>query len=100
MLGSKLSADSGAKTRLGFSAELSPSREGDSTGIGMSAINPRGVGTESPQTLLLFQTHSSVPLTRSCRSFVGHMSPPSTSARAYSADWVSQSLFSLVGLVD
>jgi hypothetical protein len=41
---------------------------------------------------------SSVPLIRSFRSFVGHMSPPSLSARAYSAGRVSQSLFSLVGL--
>jgi hypothetical protein len=33
MLGSKLSADSGAKTRLGFGEELSPSGELDSLGL-------------------------------------------------------------------
>jgi hypothetical protein len=48
LLGSKLSTDSGAKTRLGFGEELSPSRT-RFTGIGICAINPRGLGTESPE---------------------------------------------------
>jgi hypothetical protein len=42
--GRKLSADSGAKTRLGFGETLSPSGELDSPGIGIKAINPRGLG--------------------------------------------------------
>jgi hypothetical protein len=33
LLGSKLSADSGAKTRLGFGEELSPSGKLDSVGL-------------------------------------------------------------------
>ena len=50
MLGSNLSADSGAKTRLGFGETLSPSGlKTDATGIGIKAINPRGLGTESPE---------------------------------------------------
>ena len=48
LLGSKLSADSGAKTRLGRSSELSP-RQIYFAGIGIDAINPRGLGTESPK---------------------------------------------------
>ena len=54
MLGSKLSADSGAKTRLGFSVRLAPAAKLIQTGIGITAINPRGVGTESPPNVLLF----------------------------------------------
>jgi hypothetical protein len=46
-----LSADSGAKTRLGLGETLSPSGELYSTGIGIKAINPRGLGTESPDKL-------------------------------------------------
>ncbi len=48
MLGSNPSADSGAKTRLGFGGTLSPSGETSFTGIGIKAINPRGLGTEPP----------------------------------------------------
>jgi hypothetical protein len=66
---------------------------------GIKALNPRGLGTESPEEKdSPFTTVSSVPLIPDFRSFVGPMSPPSTSARAYSADRVSQSTFSLDGL--
>ncbi len=71
LLGSNLSADSGAKTRLGFGAKPSLSREVDSTGIGISAKNPRGVGTESPtktppllRTHFVGSIHSQLPLFR------------------------------------
>jgi len=52
MLGSKLSADSGAKTRLGFRAKLDPSIE-FIPGIGISAINPRGSGDSVPRRNVL-----------------------------------------------
>jgi hypothetical protein len=42
LLGSKLSADSGAKTRLGLTEPRPRTRF---TGIGRNAINPRGLGT-------------------------------------------------------
>ena len=81
LLGSKLSADSGAKTRLGPGVELSPSANLFHWD-GINAINPRGLGTESPDKRSSFypQLSSSVPLSRRGRSFVGSMSPPSTSA--------------------
>jgi len=47
--GCNLSADSGAKTRLGLGETLNPSGELYSTGIGIKAINPRGLGTASPE---------------------------------------------------
>src|SRR5579863_419008 len=97
--GCNLSADSGAKTRLGLGEILSPSSELYSTGIGRKAINPRGLGTASPGTFLsywLIRFVRSAHFHRFC-SFVRSMSPPSTSARAYSAARVSQSLVSLDG---
>src|ERR1700722_9650112 len=48
--GCNLSADSGAKTRLGLGETLSPSGELYSTGIGIKAINPRGLGSASERT--------------------------------------------------
>jgi hypothetical protein len=71
MLGSKLSADSGAKTRLGFRAKLDPSIE-FIPGIGISAINPRGLGTASPgetfspllSTRFVRSAHSEIPFFR------------------------------------
>ncbi len=63
LLRSKLSADSGAKTRLGLGKELSPSGNPDSSGIGIKAINPRGLGTESPENIPpCDELVSSVPL--------------------------------------
>ena len=48
MLGSKLSADSGANTRQGLGEKLSSSRKVDHWD-GINAKNPRGLGTESPE---------------------------------------------------
>ena len=48
MLGSNPSADSGAKTKLGVQWTLSPSSK-LMNWDGMKAINPRGLGTESPE---------------------------------------------------
>ena len=48
LLGSNLSTDSGAKTRLG-PARIEPQLEHSVIGIGISAKNPRGMGTESPE---------------------------------------------------
>ena len=69
-MGSKLSADSGAKTRLGFGEKSSPSGETYFTGIGIDAINPWGLGTESPEKSLSFASrfvrsaHSQIPFFR------------------------------------
>ena len=54
LLGSNPSADSGAKTKLGFGETLSPSGEAYATGIGIKAINPRGLGTESSEIVYSF----------------------------------------------
>ena len=48
MLGSNPSADSGAKTKLGVQWTLSPSSK-LMNWDGMKAINPRGLGTDSPE---------------------------------------------------
>jgi hypothetical protein len=48
LLGSNLSASSGAKTRLGFGENRAPAVN-LIPGIGIRAINPRGLGTESPE---------------------------------------------------
>jgi len=53
LLGSNLSADSGAKTRLGLGYEAGLQQENQSIGIGIKAQNPRGLGTESPGRSLL-----------------------------------------------
>ena len=63
MLGSKLSADSEAKTRLGLSVRLAPAAKLIQLGLASNAINPRGVGTESPTKRSPFLKFiSSVPL--------------------------------------
>ena len=59
----------------------------------------QGSGDRVPRVNKLLPNHSFRPFRSShVRSFVGLMSPPSTSARTYSANRVSQSLFSLDGL--
>jgi hypothetical protein len=71
LLGSNLSADSGAKnqTRGGFPR---PAFRTQTTGIGSKALNPRGLGTESPGSVPFFLLGPlSVPLIQRCRSFVG-----------------------------
>ena len=71
LLGSNLSADSGAKTRLGFGEQAEPQQQTSFTGIGIKAINPRGLGTESPErippllsTHFVRSAHSQIPLFR------------------------------------
>ena len=82
LLGSKLSADSGAKTRLGFGQPLNPGGELDSLGLASTRKIPGGLGDRVPRrTLLLcYRLVSSIPLLLRFRSFVASMSPPSTSA--------------------
>ena len=80
MLGSKLSADSGAKTMLGFRERWAPARTEIHDWDGIKAINPRGLGTESPEKILLLTTRFASSAHFGFRSFVGPMSPPLTSA--------------------
>ena len=81
LLGSKLSADSGAKTRLGFSAKLGPSNKVHSLGLA-SCDKSQGAGDGVPRRtfLPLLATYFVIPLAHKFRSFVAYMSPPSTSA--------------------
>ena len=59
--GGNLSADSRAKTRLGFGLQAEPQHTIDhELGLALTAINPRGLGTESPETSLLLTTDSFV----------------------------------------
>ena len=54
-LGSDLSADSGAKTSLGRACEVGPSNKKETQlGLASTAINPRGLGTESPGSSVSF----------------------------------------------
>jgi hypothetical protein len=69
MLGSKLSADSGAKTRLGLRAKLGPSTE-----------FIHWDWHQREKSLQCCRLVSSGPLFFRFRSFVARMSPPSTSA--------------------
>jgi hypothetical protein len=80
LLGSKLSADFGAKTRLGFGETLSPS--GQNHWDWHQSVKSQGPGDRVPRedSLLRYQLISPIPLFRRFRTFVGHMSPPSTSA--------------------
>jgi hypothetical protein len=81
MLGSKLSADSGAKTRLGFRAKLDPSIEfihWDWHQCDKSQGSGDGIPRE--KSLQCCRLVSSGPLFFRFRSFVARMSPPSTSA--------------------
>ena len=97
LLGSNLSVDSGAKTSWG-SVKAEPQRN-LMTGIGMNAINPRGLGTEFPENVLLFhRLGSSAPLildsvlsSEAClRLQLLHEPIPLTGCRNhYSASWAS-----------
>ena len=84
LLGSNLSADSGAKTRLGFRASWTPAvRFENTTGIGINSDKIPGVWGQSPHTYKIASFEmdlTSIALDRCFRSFVGHMSPPSISA--------------------
>ena len=97
--GCNLSADSGAKTRLGLGETLSPSGETlfnwDWQECDKSQRSGDGVPRNLPPVLVIRFVRSA-HFHRFC-SFVRSMSPPSTSARAYSAARVSQSLVSLDG---
>lgn len=81
MLGSKLSADSGAKTRLGFRAKPDPQHRVHSWDW-HQRDKSQGSGDSVPRETFspLFRLASSVPLILRFRSFLGSMSPPSTSA--------------------
>ena len=81
LLGSKLSADSGAETRLGFGKMLSPSGELIYWDRHQSDKS-QGSGDRVPRKMILHYHRliSSVSACSKLRSFVGSMSPPSTSA--------------------
>jgi len=98
--GGNLSADSGAKTRLGFGVEPGPSntiiawdwhQSGKSQGSGDRV--PRKRLSSLPLTL------SSVPLARQCSALSSDSClRPQLLHEPVPPDWVSQSLFSLIGL--
>jgi hypothetical protein len=76
--GGNLSADSGARPSWGSKSE--PQRSNQKLGWHQS-VKSQGPWGRSPQKIsLLLTTVPSVPLIFQVRSFVGHMSPPSTSA--------------------
>lgn len=101
LLGSKLSTDSGTKTRLGFSAQSCAPALSSFAGIGISATNPRGLGMESPEkhspfssTRFVQSAHSEIPLFRRT-----HVSALNFCMSLFRRPGVAI-IFSLTGLVD
>jgi len=78
--GCNLSADSGAKTRLELTAKRGSSNLMDWDWHRRDKSQGSGDGVPRETFLPLPSTHFVIPLSHGFRSFVGYMSPPSTSA--------------------